>query len=245
MSRALGAVDSPDFDTVTLRDVTRYYGRRRALARLSLDFQAGEIVGLLGPNGAGKSTLLGVLSTLVRPTSGEIRYGTRPAAATGDELRRRIGVLGHDLFLYGDLTAAENLTFFARLYGVADHASIVHRSLDAARLTPRANDRVSGFSRGLRQRLALERALLHEPRLVLLDEPFTGLDDESAGLLAARLRALRTRGTMVVMATHDFESADGLVDRALCLREGRMLPIEAGADPLRERYRRALVTAAS
>ena len=234
-----------DFQTITLQDVTRYYGRRRALARLSLEFRAGEIVGLVGPNGAGKSTLLGVLSTLVRPSSGVVRYGSRTAAEAGDELRSRIGVLGHDLFLYGDLTAEENLQFFARLYGVTDAASRVRQGLDEARLVARANDRVAGFSRGLRQRLALERALIHGPRLVLLDEPFTGLDDESTELLVARLRMLRASGAIVVMATHDFESADGLVDRALCLSEGRVVPIAQGDAPLRARYRQALSEAAS
>src|SRR5690606_16406698 len=147
-----------------------------------------------GPNGAGKSTLLGVLATLVRPSSGNVLYGERTAAEWGDRLRGRLGVLGHDLFLYADLTARENLEFFGHLYGVPDLTTRVAASLAAARLTERADDRVAGFSRGLRQRLALERALLHRPRLVLLDEPFTGLDDESARVLIERLRGLRHEG---------------------------------------------------
>jgi len=225
-------------DVQTL-DVSRHFGRRRALSRVSLTFKAGEISGVFGPNGAGKSTLLGVLSTLLRPSSGEVRYGGRPATAWSDDLRGQIGMLGHDLFLYGDLTARENLVFFGRLYGIARDGGLdarVDRALDAARLTERAGDRVSEFSRGLRQRLALERALLHEPALVLLDEPFTGLDDESASLLAARLRTLRSAGRIVVMATHDFESADGLVDRAVGLRGGKARELPAGAGPLRQRY---------
>ncbi len=230
-------------DVQTL-DVSRHFGRRRALSRVSLTFKAGEIAGIFGPNGAGKSTLLGVLSTLLRPTSGEVRYGGRAASGWGDELRGRIGMLGHDLFLYGDLTARENLLFFGRLYGVGrggDLDARVDRALDAARLTERARDRVSEFSRGLRQRLALERALLHDPALVLLDEPFTGLDDESASLLGARLRALRDAGRIVVMATHDFESADGLVDRALAIRSGkaRELSVSTG-EPLRQQYQAAI-----
>jgi heme exporter protein A len=207
---------------------------------VSLECHAGTIVGLLGPNGAGKSTLLGVLSTLIRPTSGRIQYGDRTAAAWGDDLRRHIGVLGHESFLYDDLTAAENLEFFSQLYGLSDGRHRIGVALDQARLAGRADERVGNFSRGLRQRLALERALLHEPRLVLLDEPFTGLDDESIAVLVARLRALRGRGAIVVMATHDFDTADGVVDRALCLKAGRLLPIESGAGTLRERYRRAL-----
>ena len=229
-----------DFEHVSVRDLSRHYGRRRALARVSIDCRAGEILGVLGPNGAGKSTLLAVLSTLVRPTSGDVLYGDRPARAWGDRLRGRIGMLGHDLFLYGDLTARENLTFFGRLYGLDNLHGRIDRALSEARLADRANDRVSSFSRGLRQRLALERALLHGPRLVLLDEPFTGLDDASSVVLIDRLRSLGERGAIVVMATHDFESAQPIVDVPVCLREGRLVPVPGGPEPLRERYRRAL-----
>jgi heme exporter protein A len=229
-----------NFDVVTTVEASRRYGRRRALSKVSTTFRAGEITALFGPNGAGKSTLLALLSTLLRPSSGTVRYGDRTAAEAGDALRDRIGVLGHDLFLYGDLTARENLEFFGRLYRVRDLAGRVADALERARLTDRAGDRVSSFSRGLRQRLALERALLHAPRLVLLDEPFTGLDDEAAGLLVARLRALRDARAIVILATHDFESAEGVVDRALCLHEGRARELAPGAGTLRVRYRRAL-----
>jgi ABC-type multidrug transport system ATPase subunit len=234
-----------DFDRVEVNDVSRLYGRRRALSHVHCAIASGEIVGLLGPNGAGKSTLIGVLATLVRPTGGDVRYGGRPAREAGDALRGRIGVLGHDLFLYADLTARENLLFFGRLYGVASVEARVDAALAAARLTDRANDRVSGFSRGLRQRLALERALVHSPRLVLLDEPFTGLDDESSALLVARLRSLRATGAIVVMATHDFESADGVIDRAICLNQGKAVVIPGAGGTLRERYRAALGGAAA
>ena len=239
----MSAASSGDFTVVNIVDVSRHFGRRRALAKTSLTFRAGEIVGLFGPNGAGKSTLLGVLSTLVRPTSGTVHYGAATARALGDGLRGRIGVLGHDLFLYGDLTARENLEFFGRLYGLDRLGERVDRALVSARLEDRAGDRVSAFSRGLRQRLALERALIHDPRLVLLDEPFTGLDDESAALLGARLRALRDAGAIVLMATHDFESADGLVDRIVCLRNGKVREVQADGASMRERYRRTMAEA--
>ncbi len=233
-----GGTASCDFDRIEVVDVSRHYGRRRALSHVSLTCRAGEITGLFGPNGAGKSTLLGILSTLARPSSGHVRYGGRESRELGDRLRARIGVLGHDLFLYGDLTARENLEFFARLYGLPNASTRIDEALAHARLETRAHDRVSGFSRGLRQRLALERALLHDPRLVLLDEPFTGLDDESASLLGARLRWLKERAAIVVMATHDFESADGVVDRAVCLTNGRAGTLDGAAGAtLRERYR--------
>lgn len=181
--------------------------------------------------------MLGLLSTLMRPTSGSVHFGGKTPSELGDRLRFRIGVLGHDLFLYGDLTAHENLAFFGALYGLTDLDSRISRALAAARLEERADDRVSGFSRGLRQRLALERALLHGPRLVLLDEPFTGLDDQSSALLAERLARLRAEGAIVLMATHDFDSATGLVDRMICLRNGRAREVGVVAGPLRERYR--------
>jgi ABC-type multidrug transport system ATPase subunit len=234
-----------DFDVVTVHDVSRAYGRRRALSHASLECRAGSITGVFGPNGAGKSTLIGVLATALTPQAGAVRYGDRTAAQWGDVLRGRIGLLGHDLFLYNELTARENLAFFATLYGVADVPAVVARALDQARLVPRADDRAGSLSRGLRQRLALERALVQTPRLILLDEPFTGLDDESAGVLVARLRALRAAGGVVVMATHDFDTAEALVDQACCVVNGRVRPIPKGGPPLRERYRQALAEVTS
>ena len=229
-----------DFDRLAVRGVSRHYGRQRALSRVSLAAAAGEIIGLLGPNGAGKSTLLGVLATLIAPSRGKVLYGERPARELGAALRRRLGYLSHDLQLYPELTAAENLEFFARLYGDARPADRVAAALARARLTDRAGDRVGGFSRGMRQRLALERALLHEPRLVLLDEPFTGLDERSVRDFVARLRGLRDVGRIVLLATHDLDIVDGLLDRALVLRAGRTVPFAADGATLRERYRTAV-----
>jgi ABC-type multidrug transport system ATPase subunit len=240
MSPAPSSDRLSDFEVVTVTGISRFYGRRRALSKVSLECRTGTMTGLFGPNGAGKSTLLGILSTVIQPSQGVVRYGKRPADEWGDVLRARVGVLGHDLFLYGDLTARENLEFFGRLHGITRITARTDEALSAARLTDRAGDRVAAFSRGLRQRLALERALIHDPRLVLLDEPFTGLDDASTGLLTERLRALRTSGAIIVMATHDFDTADGQVDQAGCLENGRLAPIAAGEGRLRERYRRAL-----
>jgi heme ABC exporter ATP-binding subunit CcmA len=236
-----GAPDAVcDFEVVATDGVSRHYGRRAALIRVSFECRAGSIVGLLGPNGAGKSTLLGILATLVAPTAGLVRYGDRPARAWGDAIRGQIGVLGHEPYLYDDLTAAENLDFFCRLYALENRQERIDGALEHARMASRAGERVGAFSRGLRQRLALERALLHGPRLVLLDEPFTGLDDASIRVLVNRLRALRERGAIVIMATHDFDSADEVIDRALCLQAGRLIPIDPGAGRLRDRYRRAI-----
>ena len=228
-----------DFRSLTFTDVSRHFGRRRVLNKISFQLNAGEVVALLGPNGAGKSTLLSIAATLLDPSSGRISFGDS-LVVSGAELRARIGVLGHDLSIYPELSASENLAFFARAYGVADVERAVAAALQRAGLQGR-DDPVAQFSRGMRQRLALERALLHEPRLVLLDEPFTGLDDAATGALRARLAALRGGGCIVLLATHDLETIDGVADRAVLLHGGRLLTIEPGGGTLRERYRRASV----
>ena len=135
------------------------------------------------------------------------------------------------------MSARENLQFFASLSGVADAGAAASAALDHAGLTDRADDQVSSFSRGMRQRVALERALIHQPRLVLLDEPFTGLDDASTALLVARLRMLRESGAIVVLATHDLELAEGLLDQAIFLRDGRVVDSMARPEGLRATYR--------
>ena len=208
---------SVDFDSVQLLDVSRHFGRRRALSHITCQANRGAILGLLGPNGAGKYTLLAILATLLKPTSGAVRYGSSSIGADGESLRRSIGVLGHDLFLYPELTARENLTFFGQLYGLDDARGRVERALEAAGLTTRADDQVSGFSRGMRQRVALERALLHEPRLILLDEPFTGLDQASTERLVDRLRRCQQAGCLLVVATHDPERLAPLATQRLAL----------------------------
>lgn len=227
---------SVDFEEVSAEDVSRHFGRRRAVSRMTFRATRGMILGLLGPNGAGKSTLLAMLATVLRPSSGTIRYGTFGLSA-GAELRARIGVLGHDLFLYPELTARENLAFFAGLYGIADSDVRARAALERAGLDARRDDPVASFSRGMRQRVALERALIHDPRLALLDEPFTGLDDASTGALLDRLRSLRESGAIVILATHDLDLAEGLLDQALFLREGRIVESVVTPGGLRSTYR--------
>ena len=228
-----------DFDAVQINRVSRHFGRRRALSNVSLTLRAGDIVGLLGPNGAGKSTLISVLATLAMPTSGDVRYGGRLSREIGAPLRDRIGLLAHELYLYPELSARQNLDFFARIYGI-DPVTTVPAALDRANLADRADDDVQGFSRGMRQRLALERALLHKPRLVLFDEPFTGLDDAAVSIVSRRLQSLAAEGTIVVLATHDLDVADGLVTRVALVRGGRLLADEPAPAGLRSRYRSAI-----
>lgn len=226
-----------EFNDLEVDDVSRHFGRRRALSRITFRTSRNTILGLLGPNGAGKSTMLALLATLLRPSGGRIRYGSHDAGEHGATLRAAIGVLGHDLFLYPELTARENLTFFAALHGVPAAADAALAALARAGLADRADDPVSSFSRGMRQRVALERALIHGPRLVLLDEPFTGLDDASAAALVGRLNGLRESGAIVILATHDLDLAEGLLDRAVFLRDGRMIEAIDRPEALRSSYR--------
>jgi ABC-type multidrug transport system ATPase subunit len=232
------------FDALAVSDLTRHFGRRRALSGVTFQAAAGSILGLLGPNGAGKSTLLAMLATLLQPTSGSIRYGSLATIAGGSgisgapasALRAAIGMLGHDLYLYPELTALENLSFFAGLYGAADAAADALKALERARLSDRAHDQVGSFSRGMRQRVALERALIHDPRLVLLDEPFTGLDARSVAALTERLRELRAEGRIILLATHDLDLAEGLFDQAVFIRDGRMVELTSQPQALRTLY---------
>jgi heme ABC exporter ATP-binding subunit CcmA len=229
-----------DFRRLAVVDVARHYGRRKALSQINFSCAEGEIVGLLGPNGAGKSTLLNILATLLGASRGRVEYGDRLASAGGAAIRARIGMLGHDLFLYPELTARENLTFFGQLYGLTAVHATVQSALERAGLAERADDLVSGFSRGMRQRVALERALLHDPRLILLDEPFTGLDQASTAALVDRLRERQRSGSLIVLATHDLEVVDGLLSTAIFLQNGRQVTDPGAGAALRERYQQAI-----
>jgi ABC-2 type transport system ATP-binding protein len=211
-----------DFESVRLTDVTRRYGRRRAVSRVSLTLRSGDIVGLLGPNGAGKSTLLSMLATLSVPTSGTIAYGDASVGVDGAAVRRRIGVLAHELFLYSELSARQNLAFFAQLYGL-EPSPVVSAALAAAGLSERADDQVASFSRGMRQRLALERALLHRPRLLLLDEPTVGVDIGARQAILDHVHRLcREDGLGVLWATHLIDEVNP-GDDVVVLHQGRVL----------------------
>lgn len=223
---------------IETRAVSRRYGRTRALFDVSLSCHAGEALALVGPNGAGKSTLLTLLSTLARPTSGDILYDGRSSAAWGAALRRRFGVLGHDVSLYPELTARENLMFFGRLFDTPDLRRRVDEALAHAGLARRAESPAGTFSRGMRQRLAIERALLHGPDILLFDEPFTGLDESASASLIARLSAARDAGACIVFSSHDFEQTERVATRVAMLDAGRLTWL-AGEGALRDRYRAA------
>lgn len=212
-------------ERVQIRGVTKRYGQERALANVTVELSAGKVCALLGHNGAGKSTLLGILSTLVQATAGKVEYHSGGHALEhGAALRREIGLLAHASLCYGELSAVENLLLFARLYGVPlDEAAAVAR-LDEVGLAGSAHHRAARtYSRGMWQRLALARALLPRPSLVLLDEPFTGLDRGGAMALGESLGELKARGAMVVVVTHDLEAIAALTDHVIILRRGAIV----------------------
>lgn len=206
---------------IEARGLEKRFGPVAALRGIDLDVPAGTLLAVLGPNGAGKSTLLRLLAGLSRPSGGSLRVGDGPADRR--EARRRIGYIGHATLLYPALTARENLLFAARLYGVAGAPARVARLLDEQDLGPLADRPVATFSQGLCRRLAIARGLVHDPAVVLLDEPFSGLDRASAGRLADRLAALRGGARTAVLVTHDLARAAELADGVLVLVGGRVV----------------------
>lgn len=227
-------------DHVQVKKLTKRYGTERALGGVSLELTAGKLTALLGHNGAGKTTLLGIVSTLVRPTDGAVTYRAKGAEVLGEDVRREIGMLAHASLCYGELTAHENLELVAGLYSVDGDRATLTAVLDRVGLDVKARDRAARtYSRGMLQRLALARALLTRPSLLLLDEPFTGLDRDGALALGEQLGALRDAGAIVVIVTHDLEAIAGKTDHVAILRRGQLVFEDHGAytyDGLKDLY---------
>ena len=226
---------------VSAAGLAKRFGPITALAGVDFEVGAGAVVAVLGPNGAGKTTLLRILAGLARPSAGAVRYA---GGADRRSARRFVGYIGHATFLYPQLTARENLHFTAQLYGVEDADARIAKLLAELGLEAVADRAAASFSRGLAQRLAIARALVHDPQLVLLDEPFTGLDPVSADRLAARIDALRGAARAVVLVTHDLARAAALADRAIVLVGGSVAFASSGAPrsagELEHAYRSAL-----
>ena len=218
---------------VSVSQLSKRFDRRLVLRNLDFELHSAERIVLLGSNGAGKTTLMRVLATLSRPTSGTVRVNGVSIADSAQEVRRHVGVVAHQPYLYDDLTAAENLRFFGRMYDVADEAPRIDEVLELVGLFSRRRDRVRTFSRGMQQRLAIGRAVLHRPSLLLLDEPDTGLDREGMRVLERILEYHVVGGGTVLMTTHDLRFALSSGDRVLLLENGR-LTLDAPASELSE-----------
>lgn len=227
---------APAYKSVSLEGVRVFYGRQPVLTELKLRFESGTATALMGANGAGKSTILKVLSTLLPVDAGEVLAGDSLSYRSHRELLRpTIGLVAHEPMLYGDLSARENLRLWAELYGLRDDAK-VDAWLNAIELSDTQNRPVSSFSRGMKQRLAVARAMLHEPTLVLFDEVLTGLDFASRRTIWTLLEALRDAGRITVLATHVFEHPTASVCRGVVLRNGRITVDAPASEGLLELY---------
>ena len=202
--------------------LVKRYGHINALRGVDLKVSLGDSLVLLGPNGAGKSTLLGVLAGRVRPTEGQVILNGEVVGKNA-HMRGQTGYLAHSSLLYPGLTAKENLLLYSKLYGVEDPAGRSDEMLHFMGLWERRDDRTGGFSRGMEQRLAIARSLLHDPQLILLDEPFSGLDYQSSRAFAHALRQLRGGPRALVIATHDMTAVEELGDRVSIMNRGEVL----------------------
>jgi len=206
---------------IRARGLLKRYGRAAALRGVDLEVALGEHVALFGPNGSGKTTLLKILAGVTRPTRGEFHIAGLSYGHQGQALRTKIGVLSHHTYLYDDLTAEENLLFFGRMFRVQDLARRVEESLTSVGMERRRRDKVHTLSRGMQQRLALARTTLHDPDVLLLDEPDTGLDQDSFSLIKQMLDRSSGLRRTVVLATHDLKLGHGYCDRFILLADGR------------------------
>ncbi len=224
--------DAPICETIAL---VRRFGRRRAVAGIDLRIHAGECLALFGPNGAGKTTLLRLLAGLLRPTSGEVRLLGKALTNHAAAERGRVGLISHQSMLYDVLTVAENVAFAARLHGVQDVSGATAAALDRLGLRGRELTPVRALSRGWQQRVSIARAIVHQPALVLLDEPYTGLDVAGARALTELLRSLRDDGASLALVTHSVEEGLNLATHAAIILDGkirRQAPTD-GLDPVR------------
>jgi heme ABC exporter ATP-binding subunit CcmA len=208
---------------IKTRALVKAFGLQAALRGIDLDVSEGEYLTVLGPNGAGKTTLLRVLATLSKPTAGLAQVGGYDVSKAGPQVRRLIGLVSHQTLLYPHLSAEDNLRFFGRMYDIADLETRVSQVLERVDLLARRTDQVRTFSRGMQQRLTIARAILHEPRVMFFDEPYTGLDQQASAVLGDILADVAAAGRTVLLTTHDLER--GLVgcDRVIIIKRGKIV----------------------
>jgi heme exporter protein A len=229
---------------IKVANLVKRFGYKPVLRGLDFEVRPGEFVALLGPNGAGKTTFLRIMASLSRPTLGEVQVAGYHLPQQAAAVRRRLGVLSHQTLLYGDLTAEENLLFYGRLFNLDSFSARLDETLAMVGLVDRRTDLVRTFSRGMQQRLAIARAIIHDPDILLLDEPYTGLDQDACLMLDEVLSAVAAQGRTVLMTSHDLARAGEMADRFDVLSRGKIVASkrrdEISRDGLLAFYRDAL-----
>ncbi len=205
---------------ITVKKLVKRFGLKTVLRGVDFEVQPGEFIALLGPNGAGKTTFLRIMASLSRPSLGEVSIAGYKLPHESAQVRARLGVVSHLPLLYGDLTAEENIRFYARMYNIANIEARLTEVLEMVGLESRRRDLVRTFSRGMQQRLAIGRAVLHDPDVILFDEPYTGLDQDASAMLDDVLKTVAAQGRTVVMTSHDLARAEGLATRFDILSRG-------------------------
>ncbi|MFQ5450189.1 MAG: heme ABC exporter ATP-binding protein CcmA [Nitrospinaceae bacterium] len=221
---------------VRVREVRKTFGVLKALDGISFDLEAGEFLTIFGPNGAGKTTLIKILSGLTRPTSGTARVAGVEVLQGDSRLRREIGVITHASCLYADLSPLENLVFYAKMYGLDQPHDRAVQALEGVGLKSRMHDRVRTFSRGMLQRASIARAVIHNPLILFLDEPFTGLDPQGSQVLKQYLRSLHTKKRTIIMTTHDLSCGLEMCDKVAVQARGRIALLKPIGQIEKERF---------
>ncbi len=207
---------------IKVKKLVKRFGLKTVLSGLDFEVQSGEFVALLGPNGAGKTTFLRILASLSRPSLGQVSIAGYELPREAAAVRARLGVVSHLPLLYNDLTGEENLRFYARMYGLANAESRIAEVLEIVGLRRRGWDLVRTYSRGMQQRLAIGRAVLHDPEVILFDEPYTGLDQDASSMLDEVLKTVASQGRTVVMTSHDLARTEELATRFDILSRGKI-----------------------
>ncbi len=214
---------SGEINIISIEKLSKTFGTNVVLRNINLRIAKGEFLTIFGPNGAGKTTLIKIISTLVSPTYGKVVIDGIDIKENPIEIRKRIGVISHETYLYHELTAAENLRFFAKMYGTPDIEGRINDLIKQVGLSYRKNDRVRTFSRGMKQRLSIARALIHDPPVLLLDEPYTGLDQHASATFDRILSGMNAHEKTRVLISHDIERGISLCDRAVILTDGQIV----------------------
>ena len=223
-------------NAIEVRHLRKAFGTLKAVDGIDFELKQGEFLTVFGPNGAGKTTLIKILAGLTRPSSGTAKVAGFDVAEVHPEMRKEIGIISHATALYADLTPLENLIFFARMHGLKQPEDRPLKVIDEVGLSPRRNDRVRTFSRGMLQRLSIARAVLHDPAILFLDEPFTGLDLHATNVLKEHLQRLHDRHRTILMTTHDISCGLEMCDKVALQVQGKFAFLENIADVDKDQF---------